>query len=163
MTFVNADTIARGLNAFAPETVAFEAGRVMLERLQELRSKRVEFAFESTLAGRTYLSFLRDLRQDGYAVELYYFWLDSPDLAIERVKARVRRGGHNIPEPTIRQRYGRSLRNFWNDYRVLADSWFLYDNSDKDPVLLAAGSRDEPPEIDEQDRWLKFEKELANA
>src|SRR5687768_707800 len=112
-TFVNADEIARGLNAFAPETVAFTAGRVMLERLTELAAERTDFAFESTLSGKSYLPFLRGLKTNGYFVELHYFWLRSVDLALERVRNRVRSGGHDIPEATVRQRYEKSVRNFW--------------------------------------------------
>jgi len=139
MCFVNADMIARGLNGIVPESAALQAGRVMLSRLRELRTERADFAFETTLAGKTYLSFLRQLRQEGYAVELYYFWLRSAELAVMRVQTRVRSGGHSIAEETIRQRYGRSLVNFWTGYRYEADSWFVYDNSGFAPLLLAAG------------------------
>ena len=163
MAFVNADTIARGLNAFAPETAALQAGRIVLTRLRELADKRSDFAFETTLAGRTYLPFLRSLRQDGYVVELYYFWLDSADLAVQRVRARVRRGGHHIPEATIRQRYGRTIHNFWTDYRQEADSWFVYDNSADQPVLVAAGSRGEDPEVADPGRWQTFRGVAGNA
>lgn len=162
-TFVNADEIARGLNAFAPEAVAIAAGRVMLDRLRELSQARADFAFETTLAGRTYLPFLRGLRQDGYAVELYYFWLRSPELAVERVGARVRRGGHGIPESTIRQRYGRSLANFWTGYRPEADSWFVYDNSADEPVLLAAGSGVGSAEVADEAGWQSFRKAVPDA
>lgn len=163
MSFVNADTVARGLNAFAPETAAIQAGRIVLTHLHELAEQRSDLAFETTLAGRTYLPFLRALREDGYVVELYYFWLDSPELAIERVHARVRRGGHNIPEATIRQRYGRSIQNFWHDYRHQADARYVYDNSEDQPVLIAAGSCGEAPEVADPDRWHAFQVEAGNA
>jgi len=163
MAFVNADTIARGLNAFAPETAALQAGRIVLTRLRELANDRSDFAFETTLAGRTYLPFLRSLRQDGYVVELYYFWLDSADLAVQRVRARVRRGGHHIPEATIRQRYGRSIHNFWSNYRHEADSWFVYDNSEDQPVLVAAGTRGDAAEVADPARWQTFLEVASNA
>jgi len=163
MSFVNADTIARGLNAFSPESVAFEAGRVTLERLRELHKNHVDFAFETTLSGRSYLSLLCSLREDGYVIELYYFWLRSPELAVERVRARVRRGGHNIPEATIRQRYSRSLQNFWKDYRFHADSWFVYDNSLEKPILIAAGSRGDDPLISEESHWKTFREVVGDA
>ncbi len=163
MEFVNADTIARGLSAFAPETKALQAGRIVLTHLHELAGDRADFAFETTLAGRTYLPFLRGLREDGYVVELYYFWLNSSELAIERVRARVRRGGHSIPEDTVRQRYGRSIQNFWSIYRQEADSWFVYDNSEDQPVLLAASSRAEEPEVEEPARWQSFREVATNA
>jgi len=162
-TFVNADEIARGLNAFAPETVAFAAGRVMLQRLTELVVERADFAFETTLAGRTYLPILSEWQRNGYGVEMYYFWLRSPELALSRVRARVRRGGHDIPERILRQRFGRSLHNFWNDYRYVADSWFAYDNSDDDPILLAAGSRSDEPQLADQSRWKEFRKAVDDA
>lgn len=155
-SFVNADEIAQGLNAFSPESVSFEAGRVMLNRLRELADQRADFGFETTLAGRTYLFFIESLRRSGYVVELYYFWLRSPDVAVNRVRARVRAGGHNIPEATIRQRYGRSLDNFWNRYRQLADSWYVYDNSAAHPILLAAGTRDEVPMTGDDRGWRTF-------
>lgn len=163
IAFVNADTIARGLNAFAPESVALMAGRVMLTRLNELVAERADFALETTLAGRTYLAFLRELRQNGYVVELYYFWLRSPDLAVQRVRARVRRGGHDIPEATVRQRYGRSLTNFWTAYRHEAYSWFVYDNSAEEPELLAADSRGETPEVANVSRWQSFREAVGDA
>jgi predicted ABC-type ATPase len=163
MCFVNADMIARGLNAIAPESAALQAGRVMLQRLRELASERTDFAFETTLAGKTYVPFLRQLRQDGYGVELYYFWLRSRELAISRVRTRVRSGGHDIPEDTIRQRYGRSVDNFWNLYRHEADSWFVYDNSGVAPRLLAAGHRGEEPLVGQDDVWDSFRKAVDDA
>ena len=163
MCFVNADTIARGLNAIRPETVALSAGKIMLTRLRELVVDRADFAFETTLSGKTYLPFLRDLRTSGYAVELYYFWLRSPELAVTRVQARVRSGGHDIPEATIRQRYGRSLNNFWTGYRHLSDSWFVYDNSSAAPVLIAAGSQSENPIVAEETMWQRFRPEVGDA
>jgi predicted ABC-type ATPase len=163
MCFVNADMIARGLNAIAPESAALQAGRVMLQRLRELRAERADFAFETTLAGKTYLPFLRQLRQDGYGVELYYFWLRSADLAVTRVSIRVRSGGHNVPDDTIRLRYGRSLANFWTLYRHEADSWFVYDNSGFAPVLLAAGHRGDDPLVDEAESWHEFRKAAGDA
>jgi predicted ABC-type ATPase len=139
-SFVNADEIARGLNAFAPQDAALAAGRLMLQRLKELAQGRANFAFESTLAGRTYLPFLQELKLAGYTIEVHYFWLRFPELAVERVRNRVASGGHGIPEPTIRRRYGSSLRNFWRAYRGMADAWYVYDNSGGVPDLIAAGN-----------------------
>jgi predicted ABC-type ATPase len=162
-TFVNADEIARGLNAFAPESVAFEAGRIMLRRLRELATALVDFGFETTLAGRTYLPFLRDLRRDTYVVELHYFWLRSPGLAIERVRDRVRTGGHGIPEATILRRYDRSIRGFWQDYRTVVDSWFVYDNSPSVPALIAAGTGTDTPEVGDLGLWALFRRRARDA
>ena len=163
MCFVNADTIARGLNAIRPETAALQAGRIMLTRLRELAADRADFAFETTLSGKTYLPFLRSLRENGYVVELYYFWLRSADLAVSRVRARVRRGGHDIPEASIRQRYARSLTNFLKGYRHEADGWYVYDNSDESTVLVAAGHLGDEPTVGDTTSWAAFQEVLGHA
>lgn len=137
--FVNADTIAQGLSAFAPEAAAFQAGRVMLERLRELAAARQSFAFETTLASRTFAPFLRRLSEEGYRIYVAYVWLRSPELAIARVAARVRRGGHFVPADVVRRRYGRGLRNFFELYRPLAHSWVLCDNSSDALTEIAVG------------------------
>ncbi|MGL6097710.1 MAG: AAA family ATPase, partial [Fimbriiglobus sp.] len=111
--FTNADAVAKGLNAFHPESEAVRAGRVMLEWMHDLAAARRDFAFETTLAARTYAPWLTSLKPLGYEVFLYYYGLDSPDLAISRVAARVRAGGHHIPDATVRQRYAKSSRNFF--------------------------------------------------
>src|SRR3712207_6585578 len=103
--FVNADTIAQGLSAFSPEAAAFDAGRIMLKRLRDLAARRVNFAFETTLASRSYAAWVSGLRARGYEFNLMLLWLRSPELAVERVRQRVRAGGHNIPESVIRRRY----------------------------------------------------------
>jgi predicted ABC-type ATPase len=129
MTFVNADVIAQGLSGFDPESMAMEAGRIMLQRLHTLAEKRASFAFETTLAGRSYARWLKSLRATGYTVDLVYFWLASPDLAVARVAERVSRGGHDIPEATIRKRYARSICNFFQLFRPVVDSWKVQDNT----------------------------------
>lgn len=123
--FVNADVIARGLSAFAPESAAIAAGRVMLGRLHELAAQRVTFAFETTLASRSFAPWLRSLRVSGYEVQLVFLWLPSADFAVERVAARVRAGGHNVPAETVRRRYHAGLRNFFSLYEPVASSWRL--------------------------------------
>jgi predicted ABC-type ATPase len=135
--FVNPDTVARGLNAFNPESEALKAGRVVLEHLRDLAERRCSFAFETTLAGRTYADWLGKLRDEGYAVHLFYFWLRSADMAIERVAIRVRSGGHHIPDETIRRRYARSVRNFLELYRPVVATWQVYDNSNGRPGMIA--------------------------
>lgn len=109
--FVNADTIARGLSAFDPQSVALQAGRIMLQRIRELAGSRASFAFESTLASRTIEGFLREQIAVGYAVHLLFLWLPSPELAVARVAERVRTGGHHVPDDVVRRRYNRGLRN----------------------------------------------------
>lgn len=142
-TFVNADIIARGLNGLNPESVAIRAGRIMLQQLDDLAAAKEDFAFETTLAAWTYASWLGDLRVAGYEVYLYYYWLSSPELAIQRIAARVRSGGHFVPDATVRQRYSRSVRNFFELYREHADYWEVYDNSYGQRELIAIGSIDD--------------------
>jgi predicted ABC-type ATPase len=155
-TFVNADAIARGLNGLNPEGEAIRAGRIMLDQLRELATGRADFAFETTLSARTYAGWLESLRAIGYVVYLYYYWLDSPELAISRVAARVKSGGHFIPDATIRQRYARSVRNFFDLYRPIADYWEVYDNSQGQRRLLAVGSREDEILTDSDSDWEVF-------
>jgi predicted ABC-type ATPase len=115
-TFVNADYIARGLSGRNTDAVAFEAGRIMLKRLHQLADAKADFAFESTLSSRTFAAFLSTLKQQGYAVVIYYFCLANPQLAVRRVKLRVSLGGHDVPADVIRRRYGRSVSNFFALY-----------------------------------------------
>jgi predicted ABC-type ATPase len=137
--FVNADTIARGLSAFAPEAAAIAAGRIMLEQLDELARHRESFAFEATLSSRMFVSRLRTLRSAGYAIHLFYLWVPSPDLLLGRILSRVRLGGHDVPELDVRRRYKRSITNFLQLYRSLADTWEAYDSSQIRPQLVAFG------------------------
>lgn len=137
--FVNADAIARGLSAFDPDRAAIAAGRVMLTRLKELAKQRVSFAFESTLASRTFAPWLAGLKNDGYEVLVLYVSLRSQELALRRVKARVRRGGHSIPPDVVRRRFGRSACNLFDLYLPIATSCRIYDNSRDSPILIASG------------------------
>ena len=138
--FVDADVIARGLSAFRPEAAAISAGRVMHVRLRELAGRRANFAFETTLAGRSHAIWVRSLLAMGYEFGLVFLWLPKADLAVERVQARVQAGGHAIPEDTVRRRYAAGLRNFFSVYKHLATMWRFYDNSiNTGPRLIAAG------------------------
>jgi predicted ABC-type ATPase len=162
LTFVNADVIAQGLSGFDPNSAALEAGRVMLERLHRLAAKRENFAFETTLAARTYAGWLESLRQDGYGIHLFYFWLKSAGLAIERVASRVRAGGHHVPAETIRQRYSRSVRNFFELYRPLAATWRVYDNSDE-YRLIAEGGSEKIEVVHDQENWDRIRQGAAHG
>jgi predicted ABC-type ATPase len=146
LTFVNADVIAQGLAGFDPDSAAVEASRTMLERLHVLAEQRASFAFETTLAARSYASWLKNLRQSGYTVHLVYFWLASADLAVARVAQRVSMGGHGVPESTIRQRYARSVRNFFKLYRPVVSSWQVYDNSQPGMTELIAQAEEDGTE-----------------
>ncbi|WP_028323187.1 AAA family ATPase [Desulfatirhabdium butyrativorans] len=139
LTFVNADLIAAGLAPFEPERAAFRAGRLMLEEICRHSRKGESFSFETTLSGRGYAGLIPVWRAEGYIVKLFFLGLASPDLAIARVRQRVREGGHNIPEPVIRRRFDSGLRNFENLYKPLVDEWALYDNSGSEPVLIEEG------------------------
>jgi predicted ABC-type ATPase len=159
--FVNADTIAQGLAAYAPETAALEAGRIMLARIRELADSRATFAFETTLASRSLAPWLKDLLTKEYCVHLVFLWLPSADLAVARVADRVQMGGHNIPETTIRRRYRAGLKNFWTLYRPLATTWRVYNNSaeTQGPRLLASGSGTATPRVYDAAGWKRFESE----
>jgi predicted ABC-type ATPase len=140
--FVNADVIARGLSGFSADRVAVEAGRIMLRRLDELAIAKQDFAFETTLSGRAFLSAIDRWRSVGYVVRIVYLWLESADVAIARVRRRVTEGGHSVPDETVRRRYHRGLENFASHYRFAADEWQLLDNTDPlDPRLVARDDR----------------------
>jgi predicted ABC-type ATPase len=138
--FVNADLIAAGLSPFAPETQAMRAGRLVLTRIKELAEARQDFGFETTLAGKSYVKLITDLKRSGYQVVLFFLWLPNAEMAVARVANRVRQGGHDIPEATIRRRFEAGLRNFFRLYVPLVDSWHLYDGSQLPPSSLASGS-----------------------
>jgi predicted ABC-type ATPase len=151
--FVNADSIAEGLSAFRPETVAFEAGRLMLKRLHALANDQKDFAFESTLASKSYAHWIEQLREKGYRFYLIFLCLESANLAVQRVQERVRAGGHDVPEAVIRRRYSRGIKNFLNLYLPLANTWAIYDNSGKDPILIASGGRKQKMKIFKKGLW----------
>ena len=152
--FVNADVIARGLSAFKPESVALSAGKIMLQRLKELAAERASFAFETTLASRSFAPWLRDLVAEGYLFHLVFVWLPGPELAIARVADRVRSGGHNVPEETIRRRYFAGLRNFFELYQPLATSWQLVNNTDAAiPRLIAEGRGSQAVNVVDESLW----------
>ena len=155
--YVNADPIALGLSGFDPESVAFEAGRVMLNRLHELAHQKRTFAFETTLAARHYAAWIKGLRAEGYSFQLMFLWLRSPELAINRVQERVRSGGHDVPEKIIRRRYEAGLKNFWALYQPLADAWSVYDNSVSEASIpVASGGKRLATTILDQVSWTSF-------
>ena len=137
--FVNADSIAAGLSPFNPESVAFEAGRIMLQRIHELMEDKADFAFETTLATRSYVSLIKKAKDIGYKITLLFFWLDSPEMAKQRVIDRVSMGGHNIPEDIVERRYYRGIANLFNLYMPICDTWMVVDNRDVIPELIAEG------------------------
>ena len=134
--FVNADLIAAGLSPFAPERAAIQAGRLMLEAIAQHVARRESFAFETTLSGKAYARQIPQWRQLGYHVELFFLSLPSADVAVQRVAERVRQGGHDIPETTIRRRFVSGRRLFSDVYQPLVDKWVLYDNAGDEPVMM---------------------------
>ncbi|KJH72178.1 zeta toxin family protein [Aliterella atlantica] len=151
--YVNADEIATGLSMFNSESVAILAGRLMLARLEALAASGVDFAFETTLAARHFASFLKKSKLKSYNINLIFFWLRSPELAIERVRRRVESGGHNIPEPVIRRRYTRGIKNLKQLYIPVCDSWIVYDNSRTNPQIVAACGIEQEPVIYQAEIW----------
>ncbi len=134
----------------------------MLEHLRDLATRRRSFALETTLAGRTYADWLGELRLSGYVVHLFYYWLNAPELAINRVAVRVRAGGHHVPDETIRRRYTRSVRNFLELYRPVATTWQVYDNSNGRPKLIAFNNNYFDTILD-PDTWERFNRSAEDA
>ena len=145
--FVNADEIARGLSPFNPESVAIEAGRLMLSRIEELLERNESFSIETTLATKSYVNLVRRAQAKGYNVRLLFFWLRTPDLAVQRVAERVAKGGHNIPTDVIRRRYMAGISNLFRLFMREVDYWEIYDNSEYPAVQIATGGKNEKTEI----------------
>lgn len=135
--FLNPDLIAAGLGPSNFEKASFQAGRVLLTEIKEKILKGESFAFESTLSGLTYSNILRNAKNNGYEIIIYFLYLDKISLNIERIKKRVSLGGHHIPTITVKRRYLRCFNNFWNIYRDIASDWFILDNSKIKPKLVA--------------------------
>jgi predicted ABC-type ATPase len=155
--YVNADPIALGLSGFNPSSVAFKAGRVMMNRLHELARQRKSFAFETTLATRSYAGWIENLRREGYNFQLIFLSLRSPELALRRVRERVQSGGHDVPAEVVVRRYARGVKNFWRIYQPLADVWSVYDNSGStQPISIASGGRRRMIEVLQKDAWTTF-------
>jgi predicted ABC-type ATPase len=137
--FVNADLLAAGLSALKPEIAALTAGRVFLAELDRLASTHDSFAFETTFSGRSYLARISNWKRLGYRLEIAYLKIDSPRIALKRIAARVKQGGHGVPREAVLRRFGRSWANFTRIYRPLADTWSVYDNSGTEPEWLEQG------------------------
>jgi predicted ABC-type ATPase len=135
--FLNADLIAAGLAPFAPETQNFRAGRLLLERIKELKRAKRDFGFETTLAGRSYVPMLKEMKKNGYRITLFFLWLPSAEMAIARVKNRVLQGGHSVPEPVIRRRFDSGIQNLFRLYMPGLDEWWIYDASRLPPKIVA--------------------------
>jgi len=152
--FVNADVIAQGLSAYGAANVAIPAGRIMLERLNELASARADFAFETTLAARSFAPWLSELQALGYQSHLVFLWLPTPEMAISRVAGRVRRGGHHVANEVVRRRYHGGLQNFFQLYRPIVHAWRMFDNSGREGYdLIAQHVPDASLLVEQPDIW----------
>lgn len=154
--FVNADEIAKGLSPFQPETVSFHAGRIMLERISELLEQGAEFAFETTLTTLSYKKTIELAKAKDYKITLLFFWLNDVTLAIERVKTRVKEGGHNIPEDIIIRRYQKGIVNLTTIFVSLCDYWLIIDNSGSFHTFIAEGSESTETMVYNEITWLKI-------
>jgi len=160
--FVNADTIAYGLSAFAPEKAALEAGKIMLRRLSELSTKRTNFAFETTLASRSFAPWLTQLIKSGYSTHLMFLTLPDVELAITRVAKRVRLGGHSIEEAVIRRRFTAGLRNLFELYMPVVTSWKLYDNSRPSAPHVIASRYGNTVRVQSKSAYENLKREFAH-
>ena len=154
--FVNSDEFAKGLSPFDPSKASIQASRYMLMKIRYLLKRKQDFAIETTLATRTLLNIAKMAQSEGYTVTLLYFWLKTPEMAIERVKARVATGGHDIPEETIRRRYQVGINYFFNYYAPICERWILADNSQIPFRVIAEGSKDEVINIRDKEIYEKI-------
>ena len=161
--FVNADNIAAGLSPFNVESVAFAAARIMLQRMNELLNEKVDFAFETTLSTRSYVSFIQKAKSLGYQITLLYFWLSSPQNAIQRVAKRVSQGGHHIPSDIIERRYCRGIDNLINLYIPICDSWLVLNNMLSHPEFIAEGSTVLGETVYNYDIWERISKNSCDG
>lgn len=139
LNFVNADLIASGLSPLRPELAAVAAARLMLDEIDRLLERRADFAWESTLSGLAHVKRIETMKGLGYHIEIIYLTLATPRLALRRIAARVRQGGHNVPRRDVLRRFDRSWHDFEIRYRPLADAWAVYDNSSRPPKLIESG------------------------
>ena len=147
--FLNADEIAESLCPHNIKDVQITAGKKLLKQINAFAQKGLSFALETTLSGRLYAKIIQELQEKGYKIQLVYVFLDNPDMCIERIKTRVREGGHYIPDEDVRRRYKRSLKNFWDVYKNAVDSWALYYNGPEKNVLVATGNGSKFDIVDE--------------
>ena len=154
--FVNSDEFAKGLSPFDPSKASIQASKYMIMKVRDLLKKREDFAVETTLATRTLMKTVKMAQDAGYTVTLLYFWLNSPELAIERVRARVEAGGHDIPEETIRRRYKVGIYYFFHYYAPICERWILADNSQAPFRVIAEGNKNEILNIRDEETYLKI-------
>jgi predicted ABC-type ATPase len=160
--YVNADTIARGLSDFNSEEMAFKAGKWMLQHLHELAAEKTNFAFETTLASRTFAPWIGELKKNGYQFHLFFVWVPAAEVSIARVAARVASGGHHVPDETVRRRYQRGLRNFFNLYKPLANSWKMINNANPLKRSAIAESDGTIESVHDAEIWQSIVEEYSH-
>ncbi len=160
--FVNADEIAKIISPLDPNEARIEAGRMMLDKIAENLSNLNTFAFETTLATRCFSNIINKAHNLGYVVSLLYFWLDSPELAIARVRQRVKAGGHDIPKDVIIRRYYAGLKNLFNLYTPICDYWMVFDNSSSHSEHICEGHLANKPEIFNENLFVKLHRQCSN-
>lgn len=156
--YINADAIASGLSPFQPETVSLQAGKLMVRRISELAAARASFAFETTMASRSFAPFLARCRNSGYLITIAYVFLDSPHLAVQRVRERVAAGGHHVAKADIIRRYHAGRRNFLQLYLPLANHWYAFNNSGESPALIACNSPDGTVAVLDDILWQRIQR-----
>ena len=156
--FVNADLIAKGLSPFYPRTAAIKAGRLVLEQIRSLAEKNVDFAFETTLSGKSYVRLIEALKNKGYTINLFFLWIPNADFALGRIKDRVASGGHDVPAVDVKRRFNRGIYNFFKYYKPLSDTWLLFNNADAIPRLIAKEKDGKTDVIDKEmfEKIIKF-------
>ena len=137
--FINSDLIAQGLAPFSPEKANIKAGKLVLEQIHDYAKQQIDFAFETTLSGKTYLRILKDFKKNGYKLHLFFLWIPNTKLAIARINRRVANGGHDVPAEDVKRRFKRSIYNLFNLYLPILDSWLLFNNTGIQPLPIAKG------------------------
>ncbi len=158
--FINADLIAAGLSPFSPSQVAIKSGRLVLEQIKEYSDNGVDFGFETTMSGVTYLKYFKMLKEKGYKINIFFLWMPSSQLAVARVKDRVAQGGHNVPIEDIKRRFERSMDKFFKEYRLLADKWILFNNAETTPKIIAK-KKNAHIEVINQNLFAKITKNIG--
>jgi predicted ABC-type ATPase len=161
--YIDADVLARGISPKAPEREAFKAGRTMLREIRKLAEDSISFAFETTLATRSYAPWIKELCTTGWQFHVVFLWLPDAEFAVGRVRDRVRLGGHDVPADVIRRRYGAGLRNFFSLYRPLATEWRMYDNSSGVPVMIAQGDGARDRVVTQAGTWDSIKQAYENG
>ena len=154
--FVNADEIAFQLSPFNPESVAIQAGRIMLAQIQEHLQAGESFTFETTLSARSYIGIIKQAKELGYEITLIFLWLNSVELAIHRVSIRVKEGGHHIPTNTIIRRHKAGITNLFQIYLPIVDNFLIFDSTESIPIPIAHKFQNQSVIITDASKWQQL-------